>query len=228
MDKGILNMLRGAGAGRGAHKALDRIDAMLKGLPDIRLDQLVVDNAVLIIVDMVNGYVKSGALASPAILAINERTAALAAACDENGIPVAALADCHTLSSPEFNTAPTHCLEGSEETELTDEIKNSCRLTRIEKNSENGLLEPALKDWIKANASGTFVLVGCCTDTSVSQLALAIKTHYNRRNRTSRVIVPTACVATYDRGLHNAELTGRMALYSMMLGGVELCSDITL
>ncbi|MBE6759301.1 MAG: cysteine hydrolase [Ruminococcaceae bacterium] len=215
------------GAGRSAHKALDKIANMLAQLPNLRLEQLVEDNAVLIIVDMINGFVNEGPLASPNVLAINDRIAALAAACAASGIPVAALADCHTLSSPEFGSFPPHCLEGTAETELTDQLRAIGGITRIEKNSTNGMLEPRFKDWLREYGSGTYIIVGCCTDLCVQQLALTLKTTFNRANATSRVIVPSSCVATYDLGFHDSGLTGIMALYNMMLGGIELCSEIT-
>ena len=214
------------GADKNAHKALDKITDIITALPDLTLDQLVLDNAVLVVVDMINGFVKQGALASPNVLAINQHIAELSAACCRNGIPVAALADCHTLSSPEFSSFPAHCLEGSEESELTDELKAAGSITRIEKNSTNGMLEPQFKEWLREYGSGTFIIVGCCTDLCIQQLALTLKAAYNRKNSTSRVIVPAKCVATYDLGFHDAGLTGTMALYNMMLGGIEICSDI--
>jgi len=214
------------GADRNAHRALDRITDIIAALPDLSLERLVEDNAALIVVDMINGFVKKGALASPNVLAINQRIADLTAACVRSGIPVAALADCHTLSSPEFSVFPAHCLEGSEESELTDELRAAGRLTRIEKNSTNGMLEPQLKEWIRDNGSGVYVIVGCCTDLCVQQLALTLKTVHDRKNSTSRIIVPSKCVATYSLGFHDAGLTGTMALYNMMVNGVELCADI--
>ena len=213
-------------ASRRAHCALDKITEMIRALPGVRLDQLVEDNAVLIVVDMINGFVKNGPLASAEVLAINDRVASLAAACSANGIPVAALADCHTLSSPEFSSFPPHCLEGSQETELTDELKAAGNITRIEKNSTNGMLEPRFKEWVREYGSGTYIIVGCCTDLCVQQLALTLKSAFNRANSTSRIIVPADCVATYNLGFHESELTGTMALYNMMLGGVELCGTI--
>lgn len=214
------------GASRAAHKALDKIADIIGALPNLSLERLIEDNAVLIVVDMINGFVKSGPLASPNVLAINDRIAALAAACSANGIPVAALADCHTLSSPEFGSFPAHCLEGSEETELTDELKAAGNIVRIEKNSTNGMLEPRFKEWLREYGAGTYIIVGCCTDLCVQQLALTLKTSFNRANSTSRIVVPVSCTATYDLGFHDSGLTGTMALYNMMLCGIELCGDI--
>lgn len=227
MDEKMTSLFgKKGGADRNAHKALDKITDIITALPDLRLEQLVEDNAVLIVVDMINGFVKEGALASSNVLAINQHIADLASACCANGIPVAALADCHTLSSPEFSTFPAHCLEGSEESELTAELKAAGSITRIEKNSTNGMLEPQFKEWLREYGSGTFIIVGCCTDLCVQQLALTLKATYNRKNSTSRVIVPSKCVATYDLGFHDSSLTGTMALYNMMLGGIEICGDI--
>lgn len=217
---------RSGGAGREAHRALDQITDVISAVPELRLSRLVEDNAVLIVVDMINGFVREGKLASPNVLAINSHIADLAAACVKNGIPVAALADCHSLSSPEFGAFPPHCLEGTEETELTDELKAVSGITRIEKNSTNGALEPAFREWAREYGSGTYIIVGCCTDLCIQQLALTLKTGFDRRNDTSRIIVPVRCVATYDLGNHDAGLTGTMALYNMLLNGVELCADI--
>lgn len=226
MALNILDQLTKKGAPKTAHKALDSIFEAVSSSPSIALSQLVVDNAVLIVVDMVNGFVKNGPLASPNTAAINDKIAALVKACEQSGIPVAALADCHTLSSPEFSSFPAHCLEGSEETEITDEIAAFRSVCRIEKNSTNGFLEQDFKTWIKANGSGTYIIVGCCTDLCVQQLATTLKTYFDQSNRVCRIVVPADLVSTYDLGFHDSALTGIMALYNMSLNGIEICSGI--
>ena len=127
-------------------KNIGDIYDVIKALPELPLSQLVVDNAALIIVDMINGFTKEGALASPNALAINETIAQLAKACEENGIPVAALADTHGTSSPEFGAFPVHCMAGTSESEITSEIASSCKAERIEKNSTNGFHEAAFRE----------------------------------------------------------------------------------
>lgn len=205
---------------------LTEIYTSQQNLAPIELSELVNENAALVIVDMINGFVKEGALASPNVLAINDTVAQLAKACESHAIPIAALADCHSLSSPEFGSFPTHCLANTEESEVTDEILAACKPERIEKNSTNGYLAPKFREWMDRCATSTFILVGDCTDLCVMQLALTMKTHFNQLDRTSRIIVPVNAVATYSLGTHDAKMVDTMALFMMQTAGVELCSEI--
>lgn len=184
------------------------------------------EKTALLIVDMVNGFVKEGALASPNTLAINKHVAALAKKCAEAGMPVCALCDAHSDDSPEFDSYPPHCLEGSQESEITDEIKESCNAVRINKGSVNGMLEKEFVDWLEKSEADSFIVVGDCTDLCVLQLSNSLKAWFNTKNKKCRVTVPVSLVSTYDLGSHNAELTSLMALYNMSLNGVEICSNI--
>ncbi|MBQ4312818.1 MAG: cysteine hydrolase, partial [Clostridia bacterium] len=191
-----------------AKRSLRSIYSQIDSLSPLEIDSLVVDNAALIIVDMINGFVKEGALSSPNVLAINERVADLAGKCEQLGIPVAALADCHTHSSPEFESYPIHCLSDSVESAVTDEIAQKCKYTRIEKNSTNGFLTKDFRDWMESVGTDTFILVGDCTDICVLQLATTMKAYFNEHNKFSRIVVPVNAVATYDLGVHDAGLCG--------------------
>lgn len=213
-------------------ESLGKIMSAQSSLAPVALAPLAMDNAVLIVVDMVNGFVKTGALSSPNALAINDKVAALTAACCTAGMPVACVCDTHTLSSPEFSSYPEHCLEDTAESQLTDEIAAACTAAPgncdiIKKNSTNALLEPDFLRWLDKVGATTFILCGVCTDICVQQLAIGLKTWFNRLNRVSRVIVPADVVATYDLGEHDSSLCNTMALYNMSINGVELCSAIT-
>ena len=184
-------------------------------------------DTALIVVDMVNGFVKKGALASPNSLAINDTVARLAAGFGRAGMPVVCLCDTHRPSSPELTVYPEHCLEGTEEAELTSEIADACPdCVRIKKNSTNGLMQPEFAQWLEKSGARTLVVCGVCTDICVQQLALSLKTCFNTRDVSSRIIVPINAVATYDLGPHDSRLTGLMALYNMSINGIELCSEI--
>ena len=180
----------------------------------------------LLIVDMVNGFVKDGALASGNTLAINAPVAELAKKCTDMGIAVCALCDAHAEDSPEFDSYPPHCLAGSVESDITDEIKAVCDAVRIDKGSVNGILEKEFTDWLEKNEFDSFIVVGDCTDLCVLQLSNSLKAWFNTKNKKCRVVVPVSLVSTYDLGSHNAELTSLMALYNMSLNGVEVCSEI--
>ncbi|HEY8364861.1 MAG TPA: isochorismatase family protein, partial [Haloplasmataceae bacterium] len=99
--------------------------------------------------------------------------------------------------------------------------------TLFEKNSTNGFLEPKFQEWLSINKDITnFIIVGCCTDICILQFALTLKTHFNRLNKESRIIVPINAVNTYDGGLHDGELMHIMALYNMMINNIELVKEI--
>ncbi len=207
--------------------ALEAIQNGQAQLPVLSLDTLSPANTVLVVMDMVGGFVEKGPLASPRVKAIQAGIARLQRQCAAHRIPRLAFADSHDQNCPEFSVFPAHCVRGTAEAEITAEILNAGVEQIIEKNSTNGFLEPAFQHWLAAHAqTDTFLLTGDCTDLCVMQFALALKADFNRRNQHCRVIVPTALVETYDLGEHNAGLMNTLALYQMRLGGVELVSNI--
>lgn len=206
---------------------LEKIADMLKKLPSVRLTGLKPEESAFIIVDMINGFVREGALKSPRAEALIPEIARLSRACDELGITKVAFADCHTTLSPEFDSYPEHCLGGTSESEVVDEIKEIGGYILVPKNSTNGFLEEEFQKWLKQNPQiNTFIVTGVCTDICVQQFAITLKTWFNAQNKKSRVIVPVNTVDTYDLGIHEAELINIMALYNMNINGIELVADV--
>ncbi|MEE0858239.1 MAG: isochorismatase family cysteine hydrolase [Acutalibacteraceae bacterium] len=204
----------------------------ITGLKNTMLGLSVVSSYVLqpeetciIVVDMTNGFVKEGALASKDIEKINDDIADFVTMSRAKKIDVYALADSHNEKSTEFATYPIHCLENTDESKLTDEIASSGKITVINKNSTNGFLEDEFKEKV-SDKYQNYIIVGCCTDICVQQLALTLKAEFNRKNQVKRVIVPQNLVATYDSPNHNAELTNIMALYNMSINGIEIVKKI--
>ncbi len=186
-------------------------------------------DTIHIVVDMINGFVKKGALASKEVCSINDDIASLISKCKHNHIKTLALADMHSENSTEFETYPVHCLKGTEESELTDEIKNADNhIIVFGKNSTNGYLEPDFCKELLHSGKHTFILTGDCTDMCVMQLALTIKADFNRRNISSRVIVPYELTATCSLPDHAPELAEMMALYMMKTNGIEIVKNIIL
>ena len=207
-------------------KSFSDIYEWFSSLSDISFSELPKESTAHIIVDMINGFVKQGALASKEVLSINNNLADFAGICSKNNIMTIALADSHTNQSPEFETFPIHCLEGTEESEVTDEIKSATDFILVKKNSTNGFIEPEFQRIITNNNKNTFIVTGDCTDMCVMQFAMTLKCEFNRRNIKSRVIVPYELTATYDMAGHDAELSEIMALYIMNLNGIEIVRNI--
>ncbi len=210
-----------------SNETLGEILDMMAGLPAIQLKDLQAENTALIIVDMINGFVREGALASKraekAIPAIVE----LSKACDKMQIIKIAFADSHTSQSPEFGAYPEHCMAGTSESEVVDEIKEIGGYTLIPKNSTNSFHEEEFQKWLKNNNNVyTFIVKGVCTNICVEQFALTLKTYFNKQNRKSRVIVPKNTVETYDLGIHNGDLMNVMALYNMIVNGIEVVAGV--
>jgi len=207
--------------------ALEQIYDMIEKLPSISLSDLNPEETAFVIIDMINGFVREGALQSPRAEALIPEIVRLSEACDKFKIGKIAFADNHTGESPEFGSYPVHCLRGTSESEIVDEIRKTGGYTLIPKNSTNGFLEEEFQKWLRQNKEiNTFIVTGVCTDICVQQFAITLKTWFNTMNRKSRVIVPVNTVDTYELGLHDAELTHIMALYNMSINGIELVSEI--
>lgn len=210
-----------------AQQALSEIYDSVRSAPELSLSALEPGRTVLLVVDMVNGFVKEGAMSSPRVGELNKKIASFCKGCSDRGIEVLAFADTHTMESPEFTAYPPHCLQGDWESEVTEEIDRACAFTRISKHSTNGFLEPAFRTWMQEHPQiDCFLIVGDCTDICIQQLALSLKAEFNRKNLPARVVVPAACCDTFDLGMHDGDLMHLMALYSMGAGGVEIVSDV--
>lgn len=207
--------------------SLNEINSLLEKLPVIRLEDLESEKSALIIVDMINGFIREGPMMSERVEAIIPEIVELSKKCDKLKIQKIAFADNHTDVSPEFDSYPRHCLKGTSESEIVDEIKAAGGYVLIPKNSTNGFLEEAFQKWLNTNdQTDTFIITGCCTDICVQQFAITLKTWFNKNNRYSRIIVPVNAVETYDLGPHDAELTNTMALYNMLINGVEVVKEV--
>lgn len=191
------------------------------------LDVLNSSDTCLIIIDMVNGFVKNGALSSERILKINDDIAALAKKCISKGFATVAFADCHSEESTEFFSYPVHCLKNSNESALTDELLSVQGIKIINKNSTNGFLEDEFQKWLNDNKNiKNFIVVGCCTDLCVLQFCLSLKADFNRKNTVNRIIVPKDLTATFDSTTHYGDFAQITALYNMNINGIEIVRSI--
>ncbi|WP_031515411.1 cysteine hydrolase family protein [Desulfofalx alkaliphila] len=200
----------------------------LEGVSHAKLSEFEPQNTVLIIIDMINGFVREGALKSPRAESLIPVITDLGQRCQSLSIPVLAFADCHTEKSPEFDSYPSHCLAGSSESQLVSELQQLENIKVIPKNSTNGFLEREFQEWLQDNPQVTnFIVVGVCTDICIQQFTIALKAYFNIKDRRVRVVVPINGVDTYDGGIHNGDLMQVMALFFMMGNGVEIVSQLS-
>lgn len=208
-------------------QALAQMYDMVAKAPVISWQTLDKERTAVIVLDLINGFAKEGALASPQVEGIIAENVRLCQAAQRQGIEVVAFADEHTMHSPEFVHFPPHALQGTSESEIVEELAAVGGYVRLGKNSTNGFLAPAFTKWLQNHEHiQQFILIGDCTDICVLQMAQTLKAWFNQQDRASRLIVPWMAVETYTMGEHDGDLLNIMALYLMALSGVEIVRAI--
>jgi nicotinamidase-related amidase len=196
----------------------------------IKLEELAKESTVIVVVDMVKGFVSEGILSSPRILTIIDPIATLIKKAE--GYKKLFFLDEHEETSVEFKAYAKHCLSGSSEAELIDELKKEIKdeenTKMIRKNSTNGFHAPDFKKWLEKNEENikNYIVVGCEADICVSHFATTLKTYFNQNNLDKRIMVPINGVETFDFGTHSGDLMKIIALWEMQCNGVEIVEEI--
>lgn len=195
----------------------------------LRFTQIDKEKTALVVIDMVNGFVREGAMKNDLAVDIIEPIADYMKRFNEEGMPVIAFGDCHKKESPEFDRYPEHCVEGTSEVEIVDELKAVGGYKYIAKASTNAFLEEEFQAWLKENPQITdFVITGVCTDICVMQFVLTLKAYFDKNNVKSRIILPLNAIETYEKGGHQITLTNTMGIYFMEENGAEVVFEINL
>lgn len=198
-------------------------------LPVLDSKDLEKDNTAVIVIDMINGFAKEGALYSPRVEGIIPYLTEILPLFE--GFNKVFFADEHNSESKEFGSYPPHCVKGTVESQIIDELKPFVEDFGevIPKNSTNGFVTKGFAEWMgKHPKIKNYVIMGDCTDLCVLQFALTLKAYLNEWDVSSHVIVPIRGVETFhlDATNHHAELMNVFALYNMQINGVELAKDI--
>ena len=156
-------------------------------------------NAV-IVVDMQNGFMAAdgtlfcGPAAREIIPRIRQRLEREKAA----GATIFFTQDSHLPDDREFQMFPPHCVEGSDEERIIDELRPFAdQARRIKKRRYSAFFETSLADELKAIRPEKVVVMGDCTDICVLHTVAGL------RNRDYAVEVPADCVASFDIDQHN-------------------------
>lgn len=185
------------------------------------------DNTALIVVDVVNGFIREGAMSSPQIASIIPDIVKLMNKCNSKEIPIVAFADTHKPDSIEFNSYPPHCIKNTSEAELVDEVKKAGGYIKIDKGSTNGFHELVFQQCLITNPqTNTFIITGDCTDICVLQLCLTLKTWYTSNNKNVNIIVPLNCVETYNAPEHNSDFMNLVAIKLLSDNGITIVKEI--
>ena len=180
---------------------------------------------LLLIIDMVNGFVKEGALADKNINKITPNIIKLIDDFSNNDDEIISIQEGHNEHSKEFESFPPHCVLGTEEVDLIDELAPyKDKMKVILKNSTSGFTTAEFMKYIEENKNNLseIVLTGCCTDLCVMNFALPLKTYINEYDLNIDVTIYENAVDTYDAPTHNREEYNKMALNIMKTNGIKI------
>jgi len=180
---------------------------------------------LLICIDMVNGFVKEGVLAAPSLMRVVPRQQELlkeALESDDAGIIF--IRDSHPVNATEFAAFPPHCIEGSEESEVIDELKEYEKYSlEYLKNSTNLMFAPRLmEDLMKFDKLTRIRIMGCLSEICVENGAIGLKTFFDQMNRNVEVCVHSDAVDTYDAKGHDANEINQKALKRINNNGINI------
>ena len=187
----------------------------------MKIDELNNNKTLLITVDMINGFITEGNLHCtsikrivPTVLELNSKL---------NNCAKVFFADAHEEDSLEFKSFPKHCLIGSTESNIIDElIEVSKSALTYSKTTTNGFWTYEFRKLIENNTFKNVLITGCCTDICILNLALTLNTYFINNNENVNVIVIEDGVDTFDAPGHNADAYNIMSFNILKSNGIQV------
>lgn len=193
-----------------------------------KVKDLKVYEGMLIVVDMVNGFVEEGVLHDKNIKRIIPRQIELIKEAHDKGYIVVFVKDTHDEDAVEFrrfgNTK--HCVRGTKEAEVVDELKLFEKMDdtiSIEKNSTSFMEAPDFREVVgKAVNVKQVELVGCCTDICDFNGIMDLANYFDQWNREVDITVHEDAIATYSEDIRGEYVDAAKLL--MKQQGIKLVS----
>ncbi|TPE57157.1 cysteine hydrolase [[Mycoplasma] falconis] len=170
--------------------------------------------SLTIVVDMLNGFAKVGPLADKNIKDIIPEIKNVL----EKSENILFINDSHSPNDLEMAYYPDHCLTGTYEAEIVDELKPYANWV-LTKNTTNAFWDIPLKTWFDYDE---FIIVGCCTDICVLGLSISAKTFLNQVEKQKAIKVKANACATFDKENHDAKEFHKKTLEILKLNGIEI------
>ena len=158
----------------------------------------------LIVVDMVNGFVRDGALHDEEIAKVIPRQIELIKQAKAEVKAIIFIKDTHDENAVEFDRfGGSHCVKGTNEAELVDELKpyeNDEDTFVIEKNSTSFMEAPEFRRFIEEQIYlEEFDIVGCCSDICVFDGAMGLAGYLDQWDRRHIIRVHEDAIETYAK-----------------------------
>ena len=135
--------------------------------------------------------------------------------------------DYHMRKSAELRTFPAHCTEHDECQILAELDRFAATAEVVVKNCANAMFSTDFLRWFSANVDtlDNYILIGALTDIDVMQLALSLKSYFNERDLTPKILVVMNACRTFSAESHNADDFQTFSAYNMILNGIT-CVNI--
>lgn len=189
------------------------------------MKNLKVYQEMVIVVDMVNGFVNEGVLHDEKIKDIVPRQMQLIKKAFAEDWLVVFIKDTHTKDSTEFrrfgNT--NHCLEETMEAKLIPELEEfEHHGISIEKNSTSFFVAPGFQNLLDEAISLTRIhVMGCCTDICVTNGVLPMMNYFDQNNRVVDVLIHEDAIETYDSPQHPRDVYSKAAKLLLKQQGAQ-------
>ena len=176
-------------------------------------------------IDMVNGFVKEGTLASPSIMRIVPRQQEILKEfleADNKGIMF--IQDTHTKDSIEFKTFGPHCIKGSGEEKVIKELYEYYRYAlHIKKNSTNFVFGKHFQEEISnLKMLRKVILMGCLSEVCVKNGGITLRNYFDELNRDIDIYVAPDAIDTYDAPGHDSLEVTERAINDMKANGIKV------
>ena len=176
-----------------------------------KIENLKLYKGMFIVVDMVNGFVTEGVLHDEKIGEIIPRQIELIKEAKHDGKLIVFVKDTHDVNSTEFarfgGEAGAHCIKGTSEQDLVDELKvfeDDVDTVVIEKNSTSYMEAPEFRELLEYQKELEEVdVVGCCTDICVINGTIPMSNYFDQWNRKVNIRVHEDAIATYAEDKRN-------------------------
>ncbi len=181
---------------------------------------------LLIIVDVINGFLTTGVLHDKYINRITPHIIKLLKNefINEDDLVIFGN-DAHTENAVEFkrfgNTK--HAVKDTYEAEVVDSLKPFVEgAWVINKNSTSLYVTDEFRDALgEMDSLKEVVIVGDCTDMCVMDLALPLMKHFEERDREVRIVAPTDHTETFENEDHERDEWNYIARRVMNQAGIE-------
>lgn len=168
-------------------------------------------DAQVMVVDMLEGFTRVGPLASPRVDRLVPKQAAFLRSLGGGSLAVF-LADEHHPDDPELKRMPPHCMVGTREAQLREELfiaarEAGARIEVVRKRNFSGFFQTGLDEIVAAAPSASWIVIGCVTDCCIE--ANVAELVYRGRD----VTVIRELVDTWDLSAEQARQAGLSDAY---------------